>query len=438
MSKPTISQKRKQLKQLVAQLNTVLTIPIGGLSQKAQNLIAQIKQLLLEVRFFMSTREVSRILGSLAVVLGFSLDSTVQGQSFAAPVTNPFGLVNTALNAVPTFGDLDNDGDLDLLVTEGYGVVQYFKNIGTKTTPQFASPITDPFGISLPWPTKYLSMTALVDLDGDGDLDIMAGDPYSGDFRYQKNSGSKTVPQFDSLVLNPMGLVATGSYSDLTFVDLDNDGDLDMLVGVVGGAMEYYQNIGSKTAPMFAAPVTNPFGLRSVYNFALPGFADLDKDGDMDLLVVEDFGTIMYFKNKGSKTAPSFDIPVTNYFGLTLNVYYAFLAFADLDDDGDMDLLVGQDPGIMLYFENTSSPVGLNETPAFELALFPNPATTYFDLTSNTEVLKVEIMDAAGKVVSQQLNPSDRISVDGLPAGSYLVKVYNRDEQAVIQKLNKF
>ncbi len=46
-------------------------------------------------------------------------------------------------------------------------------------------------------------------------------------------------------------------------------------------------------------------------------------------------------------------------------------------------------------------------------------------------------MDVSGKIVSQQLNPSSRVSVEALPAGAYLVKVYDRDEQAVVQKLYK-
>ncbi len=429
------SRKKRQLKQLSDKLHTALLEKQEN-QDYIQKLISKIKTLLNELKQAVSVNDLKKALGAVAIFFGIAATQSVSAQSFGAPVAKPFGIDTLASYAFPTLGDLDGDGDLDLLVGEEYGVMQYFKNTGTKTAPQFAAPIPDPFGISLP--TPYASTAVLVDIDGDGDLDIMAGDIYGGNFKYLKNSGTKTAPQFDAAVLNPMGLSATGYFAFPSFADLDGDGDLDMLAGVYGGVLAYYQNIGSKTAPSFAAPVSNPFGLSNVYYFGSPAFADLDNDGDLDLLVGEYYGNMQYFKNNGTKTAPTFAAPSANPFSLTASNYFAFLAFGDLDNDGDMDLMVGEYYGVLQYYKNTSPGVGLSETPAFEMAMYPNPATTYFDLTSNTEVLKVEIMDAAGKVVSQQLNPSNRISVDGLPAGTYLVKVYNRDEQAVIQKLNKF
>ncbi len=429
------SRKKRQLKQLSDKLHTALLDKQEN-QDYIQKLISKIKTLLNELKQAVSVNDLKKALGAVAIFFGIAATQSVSAQTFAAPVANPFGLDSTVYNAIPAFADLDGDGDMDLLVAEYYGGLQYFKNTGNKTTPQFAAPVSSPFGISAT--TGYFFKPEFADLDGDGDMDLMLGEPVTGNLLYLQNTGSKTSPAFAAAVSNPFGLTGNAPLNFQTIVDLDGDGDLDILSGEYGGGFKYYQNTGTKTAPMFAAPVSNPFGLSNVYYFGTPSFADLDNDGDMDLLVGEYYGDLQYFENTGSKTAPAFAAPVANPFGLSATYYYAFPAFADLDGDGDLDLLVGEYYGVMQYFKNTSPGIGLSETPAFELAMYPNPATTYFDLTSNTEVLKVEIMDAAGKVVSQQLNPSNRISVDGLPGGTYLVKVYNRDEQAVIQKLNKF
>ncbi|MDD5274862.1 MAG: VCBS repeat-containing protein [Methylovulum sp.] len=61
-----------------------------------------------------------------------------------------------------------------------------------------------------------------------------------------------------------------------TFADIDHDGDLDALIGNFNGDTLYFENTGSATAPAFAAPVTNPFGLADVGQTATPTFVDID------------------------------------------------------------------------------------------------------------------------------------------------------------------
>jgi hypothetical protein len=73
-----------------------------------------------------------------------------------------------------------------------------------------------------------------VDIDGDGDLDaliISNGANNIGNFQVQLNTGSASAPAFDEVVLNPYGLVAGYNYANATFVDIDADGDLDVVTG---------------------------------------------------------------------------------------------------------------------------------------------------------------------------------------------------------------
>ncbi len=82
-----------------------------------------------------------------------------------------------------------------------------------------------------------------------------------------------------------------------TFGDLDGDGDLDVLAGEKLGNLLYFENTGTASAPAFSGPQTNPFGLADVGDFSTPTFADLDGDGDLDVLAGGLHGSLFYFKN---------------------------------------------------------------------------------------------------------------------------------------------
>ncbi|MBL0052225.1 MAG: VCBS repeat-containing protein [Bacteroidetes bacterium] len=283
--------------------------------------------------------------GAAAVVLtaGTILfqPNDAQAQSFAAVQTNPFGLTNSDANNKPAFGDLDNDGDLDLMIGGSTGNFFYYQNTGTNATPLFAAPITNPFGLT---DIGYYSVPSFADLDNDGDLDMMG---MNSTFMYFQNIGSGIhPPDFAAAVINPFNLTYTQYYCLPTFVDLDNDGDLDIINSVADGDFLYFENTGTNTAPAFGAPLLNPFGLTNIglpgsyIYFAAAAFADLDKDGDFDMISGTQQGNLMYYKNTGTPTSPAFAAMVANPFGLIPPVGN-YPAFADLNNDGDSDLMLG-------------------------------------------------------------------------------------------------
>jgi hypothetical protein len=381
-----------------------------------------------------SKHQLRNALGSAAVIIGLtSISNSVHAQNFAAPIQNAFGLtpLNTNYGGLAMV-DLDNDGDLDILQGQYYGVIDYFQNTGTATNPAYALPQTNPFGLDS---TMYLSVPAAADLDGDGDYDLLVGEGY-GNLAYFENTGTATSPAFAAPQTNPFGLIAVYGIAAPTFADIDNDGDKDLLVGEYYGNMQYFENTGGSNAPVFAAPVSNPFGLTATSIIAFPAFADLDLDGDLDLMVGEYYGNNQYFENTGNSSSPVFSAAVANPFGLVATNMLAIPAFGDLDNDGDLDLMVNEYTENLQYFENTQFNASVSELEQ-QASIYPNPFTTEVTLESELNIERVDIYSIAGQLVKTIEKPSTSLDVRELEPGMYLFNAYSDGEIVATKKLKK-
>lgn len=286
--------------------------------------------------------------------------------AFATVSDNPFGLTNIGSYSGPNFSDIDADGDLDLFVGAYDGNLKYFENTGTAINPAFAAVSDNPFGLS---DAGFRSTIYFADLDGDSDLDAFAGES-TGSIKYFQNTGTSVTPAFAASVNNPFGLTNVGNFSNLTFADLDDDGDLDAFIGHVTGNIRYFENTGTAIAPAFAPLSDNPFGLASVGVDSSPTFADLDADGDLDAFVGATDGTINYFQNTAVTDVVGFQFVGINPFSIQSATYFPSPVFADLDSDGDFDLFAGEAySGAIRYSRNIGTP----KIPAFGGAIVTNP-----------------------------------------------------------------
>ena len=97
-----------------------------------------------------------------------------------------------------------------------------------------------------------------------------------------------------------------GNYSKPTLADIDGDGDLDAVVGEWDGTLLYYQNTGTATNPSYTQQpgTANPFNGINVENSSAPTLADIDGDGDLDAVVGAFNGSLNYYKNTGTATNP--------------------------------------------------------------------------------------------------------------------------------------
>ncbi len=436
MSNQAFARKKRQLKLLAQKLEE--EIHANAFSSEAHRLRQKIRRLMDELARFLNRAELQKIISGVTVFLGFAGFNQASAQSFGSPQNNPFGLsAATTYFRSPALADLDGDGDMDLMTGDYYNNLYYYVNTGSASNPQFAVPVSAPFGIDTA-ALSYISMPTFVDLDNDGDYDMLVGtaDYYNGNTMvYYPNTGTANNPQFGSPQVMPFGLGSGSFFAIPTFGDLDNDGDYDLLVGQYTGALAYYENTGTATAPQFATPLVNPFGMSGGFYISSPALVDLDEDGDLDLLVGEYYGNFKYFENTGTAASPQFASPVTNPMGLSQTNGYAFISVADLDGDADMDLLVGEYYGDLIYFENTTD-IGLKErADRFTIRFYPNPASDYVKIETRENLERVELLDMAGKTVLTIDDPTPSIPLREVSSGMYLLKITNTDGESISRKL---
>jgi hypothetical protein len=179
---------------------------------------------------------------------------------------------------------------------------------------------------------------------------------------YYKNTGTASAPVFTLQTDANNPLIAVSDYNSApAFVDIDGDGDQDVFIGSYFGPVSYYKNTGTAAAPVFTQQTgaNNPLNAVTEDN-STPAFVDIDHDGDMDVFLGSFYGPILYYKNIGTNTSPSFALQADadNPLSSAVTNYYSYPAFVDVDGDGDQDVFIGaygDSGGTVSYFKNTSA-----------------------------------------------------------------------------------
>ncbi len=346
----------------------------------------------------------------------------------------------------PVFVDVNNDGLDDLVCgTNGkYDPNQknnrlvYFQNIGTLKNPKFKLIDEDWLSFSEQASEDTHYSPTFGDIDGDGDLDLLIG-VYNGSMYFAENTAQENQPmKFTTFIKNYMD-IDVGLLANPTVVDLNRDGLMDIVIGERNSNLNYFQNQGSTSNPMFeadqnVAPNTSLLGNVLVKE---PGVSNstnspvfIEVDGKYQLICGSQKIGVHHFDNIEGNLYGEFnrvsDHFANHNFGDALNP-----TLADINHDGKYDLMIGNNRGgFSTITTNFTSPFTATDDiqTNIQFDIYPNPTTTQIWVNFDNSTLSnanITIFDCLGNkvLVNRNIESTSAIDVSSISNGTYFLKL---------------
>lgn len=335
--------------------------------------------------------------------------------------------------------------------TQNYSSQVYlFENVGTATQPAFEL-VNEDFLELRQYSQDIAGLGAFAcaagDIDGDGDDDLLFGNSRGTIIFAENSAGPGQAPQFEKPVLDYLS-IDVGSFSVPSIFDVNGDGLNDLVFGRRQGTTDaninacssliYYQNEGSSGNPvfetdMFAGNNNSCFGNRIFSKFGgskvygAPRFKQLG--GETRIYM----GT-----NQGIKVMTGIDADADTVFDIIddelgdIFTYTASLIadLQDIDNDGYLEMVVGfETGGLRMYktdhrLDGAVSNRDANKDVSWKV--FPNPSSGYFQIKGLSDVA-YELHDISGKLIKKGLSTGQKILTDGIPEGIYFLSITTND-----------
>lgn len=336
--------------------------------------------------------------------------------------------ISKTSNGEMAVSDVDSDGDPDILVTGwaggSTGIVKLYLNDGMANfTEMTDSPFIGVEGSSLDFS----------DVDGDGDEDVLiigftSGFPLVSATNLYLNDGTGNFSLVEDIAFIDF------SNGSVAFSDIDLDGDADVLLsGTTSGSSKFTKLYTNDGAGNFTEAVGNPFLQVSHGSIT---FSDVDNDGDEDVLLSGN-------GNGASRSTKLYLNDGLGSFTLLAGTTFPGLSgssaeFSDIDADGDLDVLMSGFDGstsTKLYFNSIL--VGIEETLSEDLQVVaqPNP----FQHTITVDFAKkgeghYRLLDVTGRVWQEQRFEGMQLTLENLehlPKGTYFLELLGTDFRAI-------
>ena len=330
-----------------------------------------------------------------------------------------------------------------------------FLNIGTEESPIFELIEDDWLNFST-FSIKDLT-PAFGDLDDDGDEDLIIGTDQGKLFYLENTAGAGNtleygLPQFDYMDID----VANNSTPQI--IDVDRDGLNDLLIGertnnfldpddpATTGNFNFYKNNGTPTEAFFFAD-QDTMGNNKVLGFASTvdseatfGYSAplmIDFNGTYRLFSGSNVGRIKLFENIDGNLDGTFDQTAFELGGIRQGIITR-IAMADIDNDQFYEMLVGNARGGLAFYQtpfNLDGTVPTEDMPAdkTQLNLYPNPASQVVNIETNRKGqidIRVDLYDMQGRLIKTKTSYENKIEIDvaTLINGLYLFLIRIGDE----------